>query len=111
MNLDGIITKNLTKAFSLSASLLTPATFHLGDGTGFDFGSATTTVSGQEDKVVDVLVVKTSNGLQSVRKQLLLERIEGLDVYDTVTLGTEVFSIGQTILDDGYMQIIEVYHG
>lgn len=106
-----LIGKFLKKAFVKAASLTVPATFHLKDGQTFDFGSAVASETGNSNVSKQVLVVKTTQGLTTVRKQILVERIDALDIFDKVTIGAEEWNIGQTIVDDGFMQIIEVYHG
>lgn len=106
-----LINKALKMAFKKADSLTTQATFHLKQGQSFDFGSAEAKAESTTNRVVKVLVVKTSRGLVTVRKQILVERIADLDIYDKATLENEDWKIGPTIVDDGHMQIIEVYHG
>jgi len=57
------------------------------------------------------LVVKTYTKNEVVRKQLLIERIPNLDVYDSVTMSTGKWKIGEILQDTGHNQIVEVFRG
>ena len=111
MDIDALLNKFVPKAFGMVESVLTPAVFKLRTGETFNFSTASKEIATQTDLEKDVFVIKTTHGLNSVRKQLLVEDVPTLDIYDRVVLGGETWIIGASIYDNGYIQIIEVSNG
>lgn len=111
MDIDALLNRMVPKAFSIAQSVLTTVTFKLREGETFNFKTASTEIASQTDLEKDVLVVKTVHGLEYVRKQLLVEDVPTLDIFDRVVIGSETWRIGSTLYDNGYIQIIEVYNG
>ena len=106
-----LLSKKVDYVFAKLTSLLTEVRFVLREGESFNFGTAQTEVESQQDLTVKVLVVKTKQGLSSVRKELLLKQVPPLDIYDRCIIGGEEWRLGQVTYDDGYVQIIEVVNG
>ena len=106
-----MLSKKVDYVFTKLTSLLTEVTFVLREGESFNFGTAQVQVESQANLKVKVLVVKTKQGLNSIRKELLLKDIKSLDIYDRVLIGAEEWRLGGITYDDGYVKIIEVVHG
>lgn len=111
MDIDALLNRMVPKAFALTASVLTSVTFKLREGESFNFTTASTVIATQTDVVADVFVMKTTHGLNYVRKQLLVQDVPNLDIFDRVLIGGETWRIGDSLYDNGYIQIIEVYNG
>lgn len=111
MDYKKLIDKKLVYLFKKVHSLTIPATFHLKSGEGFNFSTAAPTKTAVDDKTVQVLVIKTSQKQDTVRKEILLDRIDDLEIYDSVTLGGQTWKLGGVLIDYEFIQIIEVYDG
>lgn len=111
MDYGKLLDRQLTNAFKKVDSLLIPATFHLKEGESFNFNTADTEIAEENDFATRVFVMKTTHQKETIKKQILMKHLEGLDLYDSVTLEGQEWSIGATIVDYEHMQIIEVVHG
>lgn len=110
MNFRKLASKQVKFAFKTMESLKQDATFILKGDPSFDFANGTVgqSYSNVPHQVIDI---KTVHGLNGVRKTLIMERVDGLDRYDAVTLNTVVWQISGKLYDDGYIQMIEVHDG
>jgi len=111
MDIDALLNRMIPKVFEMTSSVLTSVVFKLREGETFNFSTASTEVATQSDLAKDVFVIKTTHGLEVIRKQLLVEDVPTLDIYDRVEMGGETWRIGASIYDNGYIQIIEVCNG
>jgi hypothetical protein len=110
MDYGKLIGKQLTAVFKKTVSLQIDVVFHLKSEQKFDYKSGSVSA---KDKVTPAkaLVVSTTQKLDMVKRQLLIQRIDQLDLFDKVTMDGQEWTLGQTIVDNGYTQIVEVYHG
>lgn len=106
-----LIDRQLVKVFKKTVSLQTSVVFNLKQGEGFDFATASPTVDTTNNLPKQVLVIKTTHKQDVVRKELLMERIDDLSIYDSVQLDGECWQLGGTIVDNAHTQIVEVFHG
>jgi len=106
-----LLSRKVDYVFNKMTSLLTEVTFVLREGESFNFGTRKTEVESEENRTVKVFVLKTKQGLQSTRKELLLRDIPELDIYDRCLIGSEEWRFGQITYDDGFIKILEVVNG
>jgi len=106
-----LIDKQVTNAFKKTVSLQEEVIFNLKKGESFDFGTGQPSFDSETPVRVKVLVIKTSSKNEVVKKQLLMERIADLDVYDSVTMSSGEWKIGEILQDTGHNQIVEVSRG
>lgn len=114
MSLTRLIEKNVEKAFKLSGDLVKRATFKKKTAQGFNFGSAEPQSTASVDVHEDVLMqvrAKRENVAQSVLIILNVSRVGELSQYSEVILDGFHWTIGPTILSNGFVKTIELYRG
>jgi hypothetical protein len=110
MKYNKLISSNLKKAFNVLKSMAIDATLHKKVSTEFSFSTAITT-----DIILDVstsIIVTANSKYKSTFKQsimLLKAPIGELSVYDTITHGGNIWTLGEPLIDDGYLTLLEIY--
>jgi len=105
-----LVDTQLLKAFKRLNSLLVTAVFHLKSNETFNFVTGKKEAD-SKDKTVRVFVINTSQKKDHAIKTILMERIEELDLYDSVTVGESDWRLGAVTQDNAHTQIIEVISG
>lgn len=114
MKLSKLIDKGLTLAFDTVDELLLTVTFHTKDISGFDYSTKEVIEENPQDVTVKAVVIDSKKaGESTLYKNLLVKSapLANLDMYDTVTINGQVWTIGLPIVDNGHTQLLEIYKG
>lgn len=110
MDIPALASKNVDKAFKLMSSLAKSATVHLKENATFNFGTAEAS-SSDTPLTVKLIVVSTKISKELIKKQILVDKIEGLDAYDHINFDGEDWIIADTIFEGVASQMLEIQHG
>lgn len=116
MSLRNRVTSEVRRAFKLIGDLAIDVTFTPHNITGFDFAtkSADETVSVPANAVIKAVLIKATKKSKSKntrQTQLLLKSEDlpnGINSYDTVTIGTDIWKVGKPIEDNDYIILVEI---
>ena len=113
MSYQALINRNLDKGFNLLKDLAIDITLTR-NSVDFDFNTNSTSTTQDSQVTLKAVVTdinKRSPEYNYLEKQVLFksEDIDDLSVYDTVTIGSEIWKIGSRINNSGYIYLLSIY--
>ena len=110
MDIPIIAAAKVDLAFRMMSSLAKTATLHLKEDATFDFGAASAS-SSDTPMSIKLIVISTKTGKEITKKQIIVEKIEGLDAFDYITFDGFNWTVSDVVLEGVATQILEVQHG
>lgn len=110
MRLRPLIQKELRRTFTLLGDVALDANFVKKKATGFNFATASVVTSEDGTVPAKVVVTKTTKGQKSVTKTIMVRSSEvgSLSLYAEVQMDGSTWSVGDTIVDDGYILMLTI---
>lgn len=109
MGYKSLIAKSVNSAFNMAQDLAVSGTFHRRSADTFNFSKDAPVEVTLPDVVGKVLILKDLKNKDGTRKLKLLIKAIDLNLFDTVTINNETWSIGSVIESNRYTTMLEVY--